>query len=698
MSNRCTIEGYKIFANGKRLELDSNKCIVANCRSLRSNQVSEESESMLFIMADDNNNLADNEKKQHLKKIKQVSKATKTPKVKFHPLNCARDTSCISRDLSRCIEHNQKQNAEAFNCKEYYSNLEVFASVKSTLSYLNNEGGVSGLNTKIKQAMSACESSHESAELCCGDSMSCSFGGGEGDKAQHLKTITNMTQIISSAGGLPEKCNALKNITRAGTAGVMAFSTNCYTAVNKCHNSCKPYMKAVQNIDDKYSQADCAIKDQFSKSDLNFLFGSNSEHYTEFCSDNLKLKTHRDSYRSLFSQCTGFKSEATKANTDVGGLQAITEWTQKCEEYSKNNNKFENSKPAFNKDCTNLAHYSNPVCVQCRLDPSSSVCKGVNLGHTSEQASQQNNPIIEEQSKNNNRMDLHLLGTLNASDDNPGLESPSAIDPTPGQGLASAGSATAKGGSLGQDNIQALGAAADTSQVQKTPEGYNTNILGGPTGGGGYSYSSAGSFGNKNRITTDVYDKTPATGIIKNGFDLKEYLPGGIAYAGNKPRLPAGYKQLPNGEVIGPKHGNIFHMMHERYAYYESLGKFWPPHYSKEKIDCIKKSGILNHPPHSNQWSGDNLHKPTPVPNPAQCRHFKDHDPDKLDPTQKYLQALAQQNRDPQSLVKQFKARTLEDIYMALTKNKKSYTEAQLKALFQLYNSKYKNLKDKSKR
>lgn len=136
--------------------------------------------------------------------------------------------------------------------------------------------------------------------------------------------------------------------------------------------------------------------------------------------------------------------------------------------------------------------------------------------------------------------------------------------------------------------------------------------------------------------------------------------------------------------------------MHERYAYYESLGKFWPPEYSKEKIDCIKKSGIMNRPPYSNQWTGDNLHKFTPQPNPPECRHFADHDPNNPDPTQIYLKAQAKKQtktRSPRSLTTSYKNKSLNEIYRTLTQQKQSLTKAEYSALYKLYKSKYSEFK-----
>ena len=324
MSKRCTIQGTKIYANQGRLSLDSKTCIAKNC-TIETTKESV-SDGGLFSMEDDSSEeFPKPTKKTQVKSTKKQNQATqqKPQKIKFQPLTCGNDTSCISRDLNRCKAHNQTPNVEAFDCKSYYSNLDIFTPIKNTMNYLTNEGGVSGLNHKIQKAMQSCESSHSTAELCCGDSMSYGLGGDQGNKGQYLKTITNMTQIINSAGGLPEKCNALKNISRAGTAGVMAFSTNCYTSVDKCHNTCKPYMEVVQNIEDKHSQAECRLKDQFSKSEMNELFGTTYDYYSDFCTDKLRLDNHQDSYRSFHAQCTGFKFEATKANQDVGGLQAF---------------------------------------------------------------------------------------------------------------------------------------------------------------------------------------------------------------------------------------------------------------------------------------------------------------------------------------------------------------------------------------
>lgn len=281
---KCSFVGSKIFANTQYLSQNVNICITTKCGFTKVKK-SDSSKSVPLPVVPSKTKPEQKEKVTNKirKKTELSSKELKTPKIKFHPLTCGNDTSCISRDLSRCKEHNENPNAEVFDCKNHYSNLEVFTPVKVTLDFLTNEGGLSGLNSKIKQAMQSCESSHSNAELCCGDSMSCGMGGEPGQNAQHLKTITNMTQIINSAGGLPEKCRALKNITRAGTVGVMAFSTNCYTAVNKCHKSCKPYMQVVQEIEGKLFQAECQLKNQLTKSEMNYLFGSRLDSYNDFC-------------------------------------------------------------------------------------------------------------------------------------------------------------------------------------------------------------------------------------------------------------------------------------------------------------------------------------------------------------------------------------------------------------------------------
>ncbi|MCH2534729.1 MAG: hypothetical protein MK008_09840 [Bdellovibrionales bacterium] len=553
--------------------------------------------------------------------------------------------------------------------------------------------------TTLSEPIKTCETLRQNAQTCCGDPYSCI--GGEPGGNQAMSVLGNILQggnklIAGGTASITSACNTLKNLGRSATAINAAMSQKCNQHATQCQETCKEYQKPLNEMNDYFSNQNvCNLKNAVNDEQLSLLLNESASIYKKNCQYKQRVSRLKEDLTASLVSCNSSKQQVAVILKDAVGTQSIAEFANKCEDISSNQNQFaQDSSSPFNGDCTNPAHSSNPICVQCRLDPSAQQCAGINLGGNPTQASNANSGLVEEESDEDDLMAFNSLGTSGASDENPGLGEKQAIAPNGNQGLASSGAGGSSGGGLGQDNIQALG-SDPAGQGGAAGSGYDTNILGNASGGGGYTTSSMG-YGNSGgysggRITTDIYENTPPTGIVRDGFDLKEYLPGGKAFKG-KSRLPAGYIQLPDGEVIGPKHGNIFQMMHERYAYYESLGKFWPPHYSKEKIECIKKSGIMNNPPYANQWTGDNLHKPTPIPNPPQCRHFADHDPNKPDPTQIYLKAEAKKemtSRTPQSLVASYKNKSLHEIYHTLTKRKESLTKAQYNALYRLYKTKY---------
>ena len=586
----------------------------------------------------------------------------------------------------------QMAQQECDNIKQAYQIATTTAGNKTALSL-----DIKSLSEPIRN----CQGHRDNAQICCSDPYKCIGGDPDENDSGAMSVIGGILQggnklIAGGTASITNACNTLKNLGRTASAIQAGMSQKCRQYANRCKDNCLKYQEPLNEMNDYFSNQNvCNLKNLVSDQQLSQLLNDSAQVYKTNCQYKQRVSRLKEDVTSILVSCNTSEQDANKILQDSIGTQSIAEFANKCEDISSNQNQFAQDPSApFNGDCTNPAHSSNPICVQCRLDPSAQQCAGINLGGSPTQASNANSGLVEEESGDDDLMAFNSLGTSGASDENPGLGDPQAIGPNGNQGLASSGGGAGGGGGLGQDNIQALG-TDPAGQGGGSGSGYDTNILGNASGGGGYTTSSMG-YGNSGgysggRITTDIYENTPPTGIIKDGFDLKEYLPGGKAFKG-KSRLPAGYIQLPDGEVIGPKHGNIFQMMHERYAYYESLGKFWPPHYSKEKIECIKKSGIMNSPPYANQWTGDNLHKFTPPPNPPECRHYADHDPNKPDPTQIYLKAEAKKemsSRTPQSVVASYKNKSLHEIYHTLTKRKESLTKAQYNALYRLYKTKY---------
>ena len=103
MSKRCSIENGKIYANQESLRDYSSRCILKNC-SVEEKNSNETTESLFSIKSENNNNAEKTKEKIVQSNTQQdhFSKSSTNPKrLKFQPLTCGNDTSCISRDINR---------------------------------------------------------------------------------------------------------------------------------------------------------------------------------------------------------------------------------------------------------------------------------------------------------------------------------------------------------------------------------------------------------------------------------------------------------------------------------------------------------------------------------------------------------------------------------------------------------------------
>lgn len=103
MSKRCSIEDGRIYANQESLRDYSSRCILKNC-SVEEKNSNETTESLFSIKSENNNNAEKTKEKIVQSNTQQdhFSKSSTNPKrLKFQPLTCGNDTSCISRDINR---------------------------------------------------------------------------------------------------------------------------------------------------------------------------------------------------------------------------------------------------------------------------------------------------------------------------------------------------------------------------------------------------------------------------------------------------------------------------------------------------------------------------------------------------------------------------------------------------------------------
>ena len=462
------------------------------------------------------------------------------------------DQQCEQENAGSKVSEHQEKCLAAFNKIECtYTELHELEE-KCEAAELSecSEGNLAGARHSIDSSTLAeleanikeCEAVQKRANHCCHDPVKCADSDSE-FSAGDMTMITAMLQVggaLATAGsGLAEQCRLQKNLGYTGALANAVMGAACFSNRSACSTECSSAAAHWQSYYDKNcettSSSDYGGCDEKTKSDL----------------------------RTGIAQLNGGKNRCDGYNVNVAqmGQQATNNVLQAqmakvCEEQAKNQSAgFDEFavQDVFNADCSDPTNASNPFCqAQCSTPGS------------------ENNPLCRSNSKvdaigGNDGATSVDFGSRGDTEANVGDDiDPSQLDvtggaePTPqsSQGVAarSGGGLPGGGGSPGAFGGGGGGRGGGS-------KGYDTNILKGTRGGGGYSVSRGG--GVRGGGGFKGYG-SGGKGASKAGkkFDLKSFLPG----RKNDPRRKlAGMGLGTKANQVGNKHGDIWTAVSKRY-------------------------------------------------------------------------------------------------------------------------------------
>lgn len=393
-------------------------------------------------------------------------------------------------------------------------------------------GAASGdLQRRFDESMKACSNEKQQAELCCNDPMKCSSGMNP-EAQQQLMQLTAMGAAGAmsmmnskdsglSAEGIAGLCGMLSALGSAGSGVNSGAAQVCEDTKNACSQACDSAANEWRSLKTQCEGGGCP--------DLEFL-NSAVQQFDDQLSGCSQLSANVDAMQSQGKESGGAGDMGQFCSQIAGMLPASAE-EQKAEDLVI--------------DCNSPAQATNPLCIDCKLDPENKACGNV---------------VTSKESA----LGYAEASALSESDFNTGM----GIDglnqePVFGQFEPQAnqsGTVSGQGGGIPGGGNNGGGFGSDAQTASAGGGGYNTNILNGERGGGGYSGagggsdvdSSGGFSGYGNRYATDET-------LPYEGMDLKKFLPGGAL---DPSRRLAG--ALVNAGQINDKSANIFERISSR--------------------------------------------------------------------------------------------------------------------------------------
>lgn len=377
------------------------------------------------------------------------------------------------------------------------------------------------LRASFQSELSKCENTKKQAELCCGNPVSCAGGLSPQAKQQMMQLLAvggaaAMSMMSSGSGGMSKEgiagiCGALSALGGAGANVNQGTAKICDDERGRCSSTCS---SLAGKWEQKKSQCgeDCADK--------------------QIIDDALaELQSRQQTCDGLQANSQAMQQQAQQTG-GAGGIGEI------CSMLAGMMPSSEEKQAQTVIDCNQPANYANPLCIDCKLDPENPQCGKPaedgksNLGYAS-------TSDLSEASFDTGMM-------------NDGLnQGPKFGGYAPGENRS--GTVSGQGGAImgGGNNGGGFGSEP---QGNSEAEGYNTDILAGERGGGGYSVAAGGvdSSGGFSGYGSGG-GGTPEEEMPYAGMDLKNFLPGG---AMDPSRRIAG--ALVNAGQINGKSEDIF--------------------------------------------------------------------------------------------------------------------------------------------
>lgn len=268
-------------------------------------------------------------------------------------------------------------------------------------------------------------------------------------------------------------------------------------------------------------------------------------------------------------KCDQFNTNVAQAAMQAVSMGLASKIASQCQQMTASSNGLQPSDLDFMPDCSDPANSSNPNC--------NGDCSGPDAA---------SNPFCKTAINGANATGAGGSGTSYGMDStNYGSNSAEAYDSNPNLGdsigeqmnLGSAAEGQAQanaiqgGGGGGMGNGAGSASLGDDRGGQSAGGGYNTGVLKGVAGGGGYVGPSTGSVGVSSAGGGfRGYGNTGGGGT--DSIDLKQFLPGGKKDP--RKRTVAGLAGSVAGQ-IGRKETNIFQTMSVKYRQMCQLKRMW---------------------------------------------------------------------------------------------------------------------------
>lgn len=407
-------------------------------------------------------------------------------------------------------------------------------------------GADPSLKTQADQELQACREQVARTKRCCTNPVACMTTGGVQDAFNLLSGLATAggAVLIGTAGNDPKKmqqaCSIMQAVGYGSGATNAGLAAVCYTEISSCEDKCDAVKNKYKNMMSDVcpgGSTTCAIRSHLSMVSSDASSGSYS------C-------------QSMNGQVQRMATQAV-----AGGLSGA--FGGLCANLSNANTGFPNldKQPIFTTDCNNPLNASNPACLNCSLaaNKSNPLCKPTGskgLGDGSGVA-MTGAPNFGMGSANQNNVGA------NAGFDGNGQKA--AIGGGQFKAASAGGVPNGGGQMLGSGGSGGANSFGLPDKQQGRGPGYNTDVLQGTGGGGGYTVSSvptaaSGGFGGYGQQQIDNRTGKP--------FDLKQYLPGG---AKDPKRAIAGLGGIR--PEFGNKFDDIFKRINDRYTVLCRLGR-----------------------------------------------------------------------------------------------------------------------------
>lgn len=356
----------------------------------------------------------------------------------------------------------------------------LFVSFTSSFAQAEGEGA----------AAVTCDTSSATAKKKCTSA----------ETSAQMMQMLQMASVASRNGDNKKLCQAGQALQAAGMASNVYFGMQCQTAARTCNSTC--------------------MKEAATEKAANNEAGATaSEAKASACEDlkeNAKVGYMQAGMAAINMVAAG------KCADSLSGVKCekVEDITNKPECYFQlcgpggRWNGTEHCKTVA-KNCSDPSNFGDPYCI-CQSNPKDPICPGNNANNNNGNNMDNpwgNNPggTGAQNDANYGDDDLKALASLGEGDEATQFTKP---EPSSLQGNSQAGGAFAPGGGYNGNP----GANPKGGGPGKGP--YNTDILQGTSGGGGYAAGGGGAypFGNAN---------SGSKGSEEKGFDLKDFLPGG---------------------------------------------------------------------------------------------------------------------------------------------------------------------------